>query len=89
MKQTSLVGTPFIAYAYEAAADQQSRSQVVPSNYTLSILCKLLGRGRRLEQAFEIVKTFTEEYGFKANIQATQIPKRHSMAQLKLESEIY
>lgn len=43
---------------------------MVPSNYTLSILCKLLGRGRRLEQAFEIVKTFTEEYGFKANIQA-------------------
>jgi len=42
---------------------------VVPSNYTLSILCKLLGRGRRLEQAFEMVKTFTQQYGFRANIQ--------------------
>lgn len=49
--------------------EEMKREGVVPSNYTLSILCKLLGRGRRLEQAFEIVKTFTEEYGFKANIQ--------------------
>ena len=49
-----------------------SPREVVPSNYTLSILCKLLGRARRLEQAFETVKTFTREYGFKANIQATK-----------------
>lgn len=49
--------------------EEMKQEGVVPSNYTLSILCKLLGRGRHLEQAFEIVKTFTEEYGFKANIQ--------------------
>eukprot|EP00435_Cladocopium_sp_Y103_P057103 s606_g19.t1 len=49
--------------------EEMKQQGVVPSNYTLSILCKLLGRGRRLEQAFQIVKTFTEEYGFKANIQ--------------------
>ncbi|CAK9033739.1 unnamed protein product [Durusdinium trenchii] len=49
--------------------EEMKEQGVTPSNYTLSILCKLLGRGRRLEQAFKMVATFTEQYGFKANIQ--------------------
>ncbi|CAJ1340914.1 unnamed protein product, partial [Effrenium voratum] len=49
---------------------QEMKDQGVgPSNYTLSILCKLLGRARRLEQAFQMVHSFTEQYGFRANIQ--------------------
>lgn len=49
--------------------EEMKQEGVLPSNCTLSILCKLLSRGRRLEQAFEMVETFAEEYGFKANIQ--------------------
>lgn len=44
-------------------------SGVAPSNYTLSIMVKLLGRARRLKQAFSTVKELCEEYGFRANIQ--------------------
>merc|ERR1719230_2570625 len=42
---------------------------VVPSNYTLSILVKLLGRSRRLNQAFTMVETICKEHGFRPNIQ--------------------
>lgn len=42
---------------------------VVPSNYTLSMLVKLMGRCRRLGQAFSMVDVFTKEYGVKINIQ--------------------
>merc|ERR1719487_1986223 len=41
---------------------------VVPSNYTLSILVKLLGRSRRLNQAFTMVETICKENGFRPNI---------------------
>jgi len=42
---------------------------VSPSNYTLSIMVKLLGRGRRLNQAFSMVKSVCQEHGFRANVQ--------------------
>jgi len=42
---------------------------IAPSNYTLSILCKLLGRSRRLTQAFELVASISKEFGFQPNIQ--------------------
>jgi len=42
---------------------------VVPSNYTLSIIAKLLGRTRRLQQAFEMVASISAEYGFQPNVQ--------------------
>merc|ERR1719487_2127038 len=41
---------------------------VVPSNFTLSILVKLLGRARRLNQAFTMVETICKENGFRPNI---------------------
>jgi len=44
-------------------------SGVAPSNYTLSILVKLLGRSRRLSQAFALVQEITKEHGFRPNIQ--------------------
>jgi pentatricopeptide repeat protein len=38
-----------------------------PSNYTLSILVKLLSHARRLDQAFELVDQLTRKYRFKPN----------------------
>merc|ERR1719498_1780521 len=49
--------------------DNMRDSGVTPSNYTLSIMVKLLGRARRLNQAFTMVKGLCEEHNFKANIQ--------------------
>merc|ERR1719473_1614709 len=49
--------------------DDMKQAGVSPSNYTLSIMVKLLGRARRLNQAFSMVKSVCEEHGFRANIQ--------------------
>jgi len=49
--------------------DNMRDSGVTPSNYTLSIMVKLLGRARRLNQAFTMVKGLCEEHNFRANIQ--------------------
>merc|ERR1719183_1358240 len=45
------------------------KSGVTPSNYTLSMLVKLMGRCRRLNQAFSIIEDLSREYGLKVNIQ--------------------
>jgi pentatricopeptide repeat protein len=42
---------------------------VAPSNYTLSILVKLLGRERKLDKAFEMVEGLSGRHGFKPNVQ--------------------
>merc|ERR1719378_651654 len=49
--------------------ENMKSSGVAPSNYTLSIMVKLLGRARRLTQAFEMVKSLCAEHGFRANVQ--------------------
>lgn len=41
---------------------------VAPSNFTLSILVKLMNRARKLDQAFELVDTITSKYRFRANV---------------------
>jgi pentatricopeptide repeat protein len=48
--------------------DDMQDAGVVPSNFTLSILVKLLGRSRRLNQAFDMVETICKENGFRPNI---------------------
>merc|ERR550537_658996 len=45
------------------------KSGVAPSNYTLSMLVKLMGRCRRLEQAFTLIEEISQEFGLKVNIQ--------------------
>jgi pentatricopeptide repeat protein len=45
------------------------KSGVAPSNYTLSMLVKLMGRCRRLNQAFTMLDDISKEYNFKINIQ--------------------
>merc|ERR1719359_1412021 len=42
---------------------------VAPSNYTLSMLVKLFGRCRRINQAFTMLEDISAEYGLKINIQ--------------------
>lgn len=42
---------------------------VAPSNYTLSMLVKLMGRCRRISQAFAILEDISKEYDLKINIQ--------------------
>merc|ERR1719262_2102930 len=52
-----------------AALDEMQAAGVSPSNYTLSILVKLLGRVRRLNQAFSLVEDLSAKHNFKPNVQ--------------------
>merc|ERR1719161_1946327 len=42
---------------------------ITPSNHTLSILVKLLGRARRVKEAFKVVDDLTAKHGLRPNIQ--------------------
>merc|ERR1719359_1136618 len=44
-------------------------SGVAPSNYTLSMLVKLMGRCKRLNQAFVMLEDISREYGLRINVQ--------------------
>merc|ERR1719238_2622879 len=48
--------------------EEMQAEGVRPSNFTLSILVKLVNRGRRLDKAFAIVADVTQRYNFKANV---------------------
>merc|ERR1719265_2576440 len=52
-----------------AALDDMQADGVRPSNFTLSILVKLLGRVRRLNQAFTLVEDLSAKHKFKPNVQ--------------------
>merc|ERR1719359_1527672 len=47
---------------------QMENEGVKPSNFTLSILVKMMNRSRKLDDAFAIVARITEQYRFKANV---------------------
>jgi len=49
--------------------DDMRTGGITPSNYTLSMLVKLMGRCRRLNKAFSLIDDLTKEYGLKVNIQ--------------------
>jgi len=49
--------------------EEMKSTGVVPSNYTLSILVKLLGHARRLSQAFKLVEELSQKHGFRPNVQ--------------------
>merc|ERR1719389_164932 len=49
--------------------EDMKASGTAPSNYTLSILVKLMGRARRLDQAFSMVDDLCAVHGFRPNIQ--------------------
>merc|ERR1719408_1096795 len=48
--------------------EDMHKNHVRPSNFTLSILVKLLGRSRRLNQAFTMVEETCKRFQFQANI---------------------
>jgi pentatricopeptide repeat protein len=48
--------------------EEMQSSGVAPSNFTLSILVKLMNRARRLNQAFSLVEDITKKYNFKPNV---------------------
>jgi len=49
--------------------DEMQASGIRPSNYTLSILVKLLGNSRRLGQALQVVEDLSKQHGLRPNIQ--------------------
>merc|ERR1719454_855191 len=48
--------------------EEMQKEGVQPSNFTLSILVKLMNRARRLEQAFTLVEQITKKYRFRPNV---------------------
>jgi len=49
--------------------DDMRKFNVAPSNYTLSMLVKLMGRCRRINQAFTMLEDISKEFDLKINIQ--------------------
>merc|ERR1719345_310927 len=47
--------------------EEMQGEHVYPSNFTLSVLVKLMSRGRRLEQAFSLVEDLSKKYNFRPN----------------------
>merc|ERR1719271_2222104 len=58
---------------------------VIPSNYTLSILVKLLGHARRLSQAFKLVEELSQKHGFRPNVQVYTCLVQACMLNRRLE----
>jgi len=49
--------------------EEMKNAGIGPSNYTLSILVKLLGHARRLNQAFRMVEDLSTQNNFRPNVQ--------------------
>ena len=49
--------------------DEMRAARIAPSNNTLSIMVKLLGYARRLNQAFQLVEELSNQNGFRPNVQ--------------------
>merc|ERR1719390_344051 len=48
--------------------EEMQTEGVAPSNFTLSILVKLMNRSRRLDWAFALVEEITKKYKFRPNV---------------------
>jgi pentatricopeptide repeat protein len=48
--------------------DQMESENVKPSNFTLSILVKMMNRGRKLDNAFSLVDRICKQYKFRPNV---------------------
>eukprot|EP00747_Dinoflagellata_sp_TGD_P069599 gnl/TRDRNA2_/TRDRNA2_156198_c0_seq1.p1 gnl/TRDRNA2_/TRDRNA2_156198_c0~~gnl/TRDRNA2_/TRDRNA2_156198_c0_seq1.p1 ORF type:complete len:223 (-),score=50.02 gnl/TRDRNA2_/TRDRNA2_156198_c0_seq1:45-713(-) len=46
---------------------RMEKEGINPSNFTLSVLVKLLGRGQKIDQAFQMVDDISKKYRFKVN----------------------
>jgi len=48
--------------------EEMEAAGVPPSNFTLSLLVKLMNRARKLDQAFALVESITKKYNFRPNV---------------------
>merc|ERR1719311_1060335 len=48
--------------------EETQKEGVSPSNFTLSILVKMMNRARRLDRAFALVEEITQRYNFQPNV---------------------
>merc|ERR1719161_2865847 len=48
--------------------EEMQKEGVKPSNFTLSILVKLMSRARKLDKAFSLVEEITKKYHFRPNV---------------------
>jgi len=65
--------------------EEMKTSGIGPSNYTLSILVKLLGHARRLNQAFRMVEDLSGQNGFRPNVQVYTCLVQACMLNRRLE----
>jgi len=68
--------------------EEMKATGVVPSNYTLSILVKLLGHARRLSQAFKLVEELSQQHGFRPNVQVYTCLVQACLVNRRLERAI-
>merc|ERR1719311_1398095 len=68
--------------------DEMKSTGVGPSNYTLSILVKLLGHARRLNQAFSMVEDLSKKNGFRPNVQVYTCLTQACITNRKLEKAL-
>jgi len=47
--------------------DQMQSEGIKPSNFTLSVLVKLMGNATKIDEVFDLVASMTKKHGFKAN----------------------
>merc|ERR1719238_1865223 len=74
---------------------EMQKDRISPSNFTLSIMVKLLNRARRVEEAFDLVRDLPAQHKFKPNahvytnlIQACIGSRQHSRAFGVLETMV-
>jgi len=48
--------------------EEMQRANIVPTNFTLSVLVKLASRSRKLDRAFELCQEISAKYKFKLNV---------------------
>mmetsp|Transcript_10702 Transcript_10702/g.17615 ORF Transcript_10702/g.17615 Transcript_10702/m.17615 type:complete len:729 (+) Transcript_10702:59-2245(+) len=48
--------------------EEMQGNAVQPTNFTLSVVVKLMNRSRRVDQAFDLVREISERYGFQPNV---------------------
>merc|ERR1719409_1839900 len=58
--------------------EEMKAQGVRPSNFTLCTLVKLLGRSRRLPQAFAVIEELSTKGGLKPNVQVIRVSCRHA-----------
>merc|ERR1719162_1940894 len=71
--------------ALKLLKEMEASDKANPSNYTLSILVKLLGRARLLGQAFDFVEDIRARHGFRPNVQVYTCLMQACMFNKKLD----